>query len=393
VHLHLLAIFLASLLGPPPEDGEVRIVDLSGTEMVLSSLTIDATGKVRAKKDETVVDLDLRNIRSISFVGREASLWKSPALFLAGGGVLLGKILEADARVARFDSPLIQEVAMPLAGIRGFRLSPATEEDPTFRSRMETDGGEDSIFVMREGNLLRVPGAFRSLDAETLSLVWEDQEKTVPRSAVYGVVLSGGNAPGDGRSARILLTDGSRIEGEIRGMDKDHLLLRLPIGAEIVAWGAGVVRIDVLSDRLVFLSDREPEKVEEVPYFNTVWPYRKDRSLDGNPIRLGGKTYEKGLGVHSRCLLTYDLRGEFETFSAVIGIDDETRELGHVVFRVHADGETLFDSGDFAGSDEPRRITLDVRDRAKLVLEVDFGKDLDIGDHADWADAHLVRKS
>lgn len=388
-----LLFLIPWILLPIQATEEVRVVRLDGEEVVPRSLKIDPSGKAVIETDEGPVEIPIRDLRSISFPQRKADRPMGPALFLAGGGILPGEVTRADGRSVRFRSRLVPEVEIPLSAVRALRLPVQKIDDPAFEDRMEKDGGGDSIFVMSEGKLLRVPGAFRALDSETLSLVWEGQEKTVPREKVYGVVLAGGDAGDGDRSARVALIDGGRLEGEIREMDGEHLRLGLPAGADLTVSRLGVVRIDILSDRLVFVSDLEPEKVEEVPYFNTVWPHRRDRSLDGGPIRLGGKTYEKGLGVHSRCVLTYDLGGDFQTFSAVIGIDDETKDLGHVVFRVRADGETLFDSGGVGGADDPRRIQVDIGGRETLILEVDFGDDLDIGDHADWADAHLVRKS
>lgn len=390
--MRLVLLLSGIILSIPPPDG-IRVVRLDGEEVTPASLEIDPSGKVTFKGEGGQAELPLQDLRSIAFARLEPGPILGPTLFLAEGGVIRGEVLKADGELLRFRSAMIREAEIPLSVVRAFRLPGATMEDSAFRNRLEVEKGGDSIFLLQEGKLIRVPGAFRSLDEESVSLVWEGEEKVIPRQKVYGVVLSGASPPRGRPTARVALSDGSRFGGEIQGMDAADLQIAISPEATLTCQRAGVARIDIISNRLAFLSDLEPEKVEEVPYFNTVWPYRKDRSLDGNAIRLGGKTYAKGLSVHSRCTLTYKLAGQFESFSAVIGIDDETKHLGHVIFRVRADGETLLDSGGVGGDDEPRRIRIDVGGRETLVLEVDFGEDLDIGDHADWADAHLVRKS
>ncbi|MCZ6602614.1 MAG: NPCBM/NEW2 domain-containing protein [Planctomycetota bacterium] len=393
MHPSTFLFLLSWLIIPGPADERIDVVRLSGERLSLSSIEILSPEVVAMTVGEGRTEVPLENLRSITFTGSEASPLVGTALFLAGGGVLAGEVLSADGEKIRFGSSLIEETSISLGSVRAIRITPVSIDTTAFQRQMERKKPNDSVFVIQEKKLLRVPGGFRSLNGERLSFVWEGQEKTLPREKVHGIVLSGGSAGRGARTARVLLTDGSRFEGELVAMDRAALTMRLMDGSSLVIARGGVVRIEILSDRLVYLSDLEPIKVREVPYFNTVWPYQKDRSLDGNPIRLGGEVYEKGLGVHSRCLLTYELDGNFESFSAVIGIDDETKDLGHVIFRVRADGEVIFESGGIRGVDKPKRIQLDLKGKQRLVLEVDFGEDLDIGDHADWADAHLVRKS
>jgi len=52
---------------------------------------------------------------------------------------------------------------------------------------------------------------------------------------------------------------------------------------------------------------------------------QKDLSIDKKPITLGGKVYPKGLGTHAPSEIVYNLDGKYATFTADVGIDDETR--------------------------------------------------------------------
>ena len=55
------------------------------------------------------------------------------------------------------------------------------------------------------------------------------------------------------------------------------------------------------------------------------------------------------------------------------------------------DGRVLFESGEITGRDEPRAIRVNIVGVKIIALLVDFGEELDLSDHADWADARLIR--
>ena len=61
------------------------------------------------------------------------------------------------------------------------------------------------------------------------------------------------------------------------------------------------------------------------------------------------------------------------------------------MFSVLADGKKLFEKR-LRGGEDPARISLPVSGVRSLELRVDAGEGFDLGDHADWADAILVRK-
>jgi len=112
---------------------------------------------------------------------------------------------------------------------------------------------------------------------------------------------------------------------------------------------------------------------------------------DGRPIRLRGKTYERGLGVHAASEIRFALDGSPALFLADVGVDDETGGAGRVSFQVWADGEKTFDSGPLDDRTRVRPIRVDVTGKRELVLIVTDAGDGIGSDHADWADARLVR--
>ena len=142
-----------------------------------------------------------------------------------------------------------------------------------------------------------------------------------------------------------------------------------------------------------FVSDLSPSAAT-----NGYGPVEKDKSNggnqanDGKALTLRGKVYAKGWGVHANSSLTFPLNGNCSVFSAQVGIDDEVTGQGSVIFRVLADGTTLYDSGVVNGSDAVKAVNVDVTNKQNLQLVVD-NNGVSSSDHADWADAKLVCKA
>ncbi len=105
------------------------------------------------------------------------------------------------------------------------------------------------------------------------------------------------------------------------------------------------------------------------------------------------KFYQRGLAVHSRCALTYDLDGQYSTFEAVVGFDDAAKGLGRVDCRVFADGKEIYANPDLKASGPPVALKLAVAGAEQLRLLVDFGRGQDTGDRVIWANARLYRSA
>ncbi|HSG70030.1 MAG TPA: NPCBM/NEW2 domain-containing protein, partial [Planctomycetaceae bacterium] len=163
-----------------------------------------------------------------------------------------------------------------------------------------------------------------------------------------------------------------------------------PIGLKISGAFAGVRLVDFRPGRLVYLSEMKPRSEDYTPFFDVVWKIRNNQNFDGGAIRVGGKSYERGLCIHSRTLLSYRLAGEFRQFQAVMGIDELVGQKGHVRVTIKADARVLFE-GDVSGGADPLPLDYDVAGVRDLEILVDFGEDLDIADHLALADARLIK--
>jgi alpha-galactosidase len=119
-----------------------------------------------------------------------------------------------------------------------------------------------------------------------------------------------------------------------------------------------------------------------------------NRSVDQNPITIGGRVYSSGIGTHAASAFYIDTAGKALRFSATVGVDDEVAgKPGSVEFRVLGAGKTLWRSGVMRPGNAGMPVSLDVRGIKTLVLLVGSAGDGIDYDHADWADAQLTMAS
>jgi len=114
------------------------------------------------------------------------------------------------------------------------------------------------------------------------------------------------------------------------------------------------------------------------------------KSVDGFPLRIGGREFADGVGTHASSTLLLDLGGGAKRFRAWVGVDDEVGEKGTVAFSVWADGQEAWNSGLMKGGEEAKQVDVDLAGVKQLALIVDPGPDDIEYDHADWADAVIV---
>ena len=116
-----------------------------------------------------------------------------------------------------------------------------------------------------------------------------------------------------------------------------------------------------------------------------------DQSIEGKKkISVGGNIYDRGLGVHSESYIVFPLDGKFNTFHVVPGPDDAHKGL--LEMKILVDGKEVYASGAVSSSGfKAKPLTLPVVGARELTLIVTDGGNGKGGDHASWADAHLVK--
>ncbi len=194
--------------------------------------------------------------------------------------------------------------------------------------------------------------------------------------------------------------DGSRWRGSLLALDAETLRVESPILGPLTISEEHRVAIELLLDRVIYLSDRVPRKVEEgIPFSGYFpWTYKRDRNVLGGPLRIGRETYRKGIGVHSRSALTFAIEPGDLVFRAEVGIDvvgrpvEDNPQAGSVRFVTLLDGEEAWRSGDVGWADLPVSVELPLRGHSELTLLVEMGLGLHVLDRANWGDARVLRE-
>lgn len=254
------------------------------------------------------------------------------------------------------------------------------------------DNTQDTAFVLNGADVVAVKGQVLGAEGESLRFRYGDQDRKIALGRVVGIVLaSAGQAPPDNSSYQALRLDGlDSVSGAWSGMEGSNLNLKTPWGTSLAIPLSAVSSIDFLNGRLVYLSDLKPVKVEQTPFFGMVIPWRADRSLGGGPIQLAGTEFAKGIAMHTKCALEYELSG-FEQLRAKVGFEPGVGQSGQAALRVLGDGKILYENPDARGDQKPVDIELDLRGVSRLRLEADFGKGQDVGGRIVWANARLLR--
>jgi hypothetical protein len=225
---------------------------------------------------------------------------------------------------------------------------------------------------------------------------------------MVGVSFKAVNKPtgfGDKPYVKVIGAHGDVITGEIAGEKDGMIAVKTDVNDVIVRVAESEISEMVFRNGdFTFLSDLPDGAVKAVEYpefcapdttKNDSFPWQRDRStMDGRPpLKLNGRIYHKGIGVHSFSDLTFNIGGEYKKFKATVGIDDDVpgKPGGNVTFEIRGDGKILFAKTTVKSGDKPLAIAVDVSGVKSLEIIVDFGEGGHQNDHCDIVNAILVK--
>ena len=323
-------------------------------------------------------------------------------VWLRSGAELPAKKLSGRAATGGKPSVLVATLPcgaaleLPLGTVRAVRHGGLMRPQPTLfeQDLGEPPANEDVIYVVGDGKSQRSLVTMTAIRDDGIDFLLRDDEYEFGLDGFAGAVFGANTGFAPDRQPRprtiVSLTTGERVEGRLLGLG-ERVRCRLDEGCVLDVPVERLHGLDVSSDKLVWLSDLAP-KVEQTPAFDRTWPWYNNRSVAGPGFELAGKRYERGLGLVPRTRLTYDLGGRFDVFEAMIGIDDRGGPAAHAVFRVHADGEQVFESAPMVRGQAPAALRVALNKAKTLTVEVDFGKNYDLGDFCAFADARVIQK-
>ena len=328
--------------------------------------------------------------------GELAEIERGPVVVLADGGLLVGDVLEADKERLKTESDMLGSIdhllARLVAGIV-FDLPVDRLQRRRLLDRVRAGVDRSDRVILANDDSLN--GRFDRIEDDVIHLITDvgsvelDTRRT--RAVVFnrtflrrGVVR--------GLDCRLGLADGSLLVVQSLLVEGESATLGVAGGPSWPVRLEDVVFLQPRGGRAVYLSDLKPAGYRHVPFLELSWPYSLDRNLLGGLLRAGGRTYLKGIGMHSASRLTYLTEERYGRFDALLAVDDAAAGQGSVRFRVFVDGNPKFTSDTLRGGDPPVPISIDISDANRIDLVVDFADRADQWDHADWLDARFVRQ-
>jgi hypothetical protein len=330
-----------------------------------------------------------------------APRWK---LELANGDRITASLKSWDDNSITFSASTLEDsdVTVPIDQVQAL-WTPA--EQLAFKARAigTPATGVDVAYVEKDGDVKAVTGQVTGADQEFLKFKWEGQERKIRLERLVGLVLSQREQPATpNRDAYELFTlsTGELISGNLAGFEKGDggsgaaFVVKPLVAASAPAFHvplAKLEKITIKNGAVVWLTDLTPSSVVQTPYFDRLIPYRIDKNLSGGKLALTDGAVDRGIAVHSKCFLAYDIGGRFETFRAKVGFQQDEGKLGRAAIRVVADDKVLWEDPDLKGPARPAVLNLDIKGVKTLRLEVDYGKEQDVGDQIVWGEPRLVR--
>ena len=388
----LAALFaIGACFGLGASELKVTVVNIEGDEQpeILDAITetgfIFKSGPMNAK--------ELSELRVISGVV-ESSLAKA-IVYLRNGDRIHANLVSGDDTKLTFKSSALGDVALDNKFVDGIVFKqkenpPAETIDSFFKQALTEDA-----LLLPKGDIAK--GAVEKIGDKDLSFNVEKQSKQFAFDQTLAVRLAPLDeykAPSDFR-VTILLTDGSRITGKLKNLKDNAVQFE---GIDGKTWNLQPMEIKSFvfkGGNLIYLSELTPKDVEEKPYAGgvpVIFHWRRDQSATGRPMSIAGKTFDKGVGVHSYARLTYDLGGQYAKFLAVVGLDAAAPQTALCSWKVSIDGKEAA-SGIAKPNELPKPLKVDLNGVKELELVCDYGPDEDdSGDHLDWANARMIKK-
>ncbi|MBI3410958.1 MAG: NPCBM/NEW2 domain-containing protein [Planctomycetes bacterium] len=290
-------------------------------------------------------------------------------------------------------------VSVPLAYVIALVLATTDGEEDAelFLARLKAGKRPADLLLLKNGD--RIEGKLKDVTRERgfwIDIEGRKVQTPISQAAVLAINTSFQAKPRVKRThASVAFEGGGRVLFANLRIDEERKLLagKTLAGFDVETPLEKVAAIDLRMGRAVYLSDMKPKAYEHKPFLGVAWPLVVDGSVTGRPLRLGGQTFDKGLGMHAPCRVTYTLDGGFRWFEASVGLDARTGQRGHVRVSILVDGKERegFDRKELTGGGMPWNLRIDVRKAREVALVADMGDFGDVQAHVDWADARLIR--
>lgn len=263
-------------------------------------------------------------------------------------------------------------------------------------------GSEKAGDLIILANRDQFQGTVLGLDGENLVIqpLGSDKEAQIKRTGVLGISI-------DPQSIRykahtgplwnIYLTDGSRIS--VTNLNQTSVEGETVL-ATTTRWGAvwnfpmsKIDRILYIPQGQTFLDERQPDATQSVDYIGSTPTPKTGTNVNGGPLQIGLRSFDRGIGTQAKTLMAYRLTGTETRLIGWVGLDRTAEPLGKAKAVILVDGKPVFDSGDLIAGDPPKRIQIDLTNAKLLILSSEFGEGGGVCDWINWCELRLINES
>jgi hypothetical protein len=362
------------------------------------------SGKLVKVESRNVLALTSSRPRPVTIGG--GAPWK---LSLRNGDVLYGEPTAVSGQSLEFKATDAGAVAVPLKLVATISIvkQGAAPESVGGPVTAPTAAADKDVVRLKNGDSLdgliadvsagKVQIAVGAADApptdvemsrvDRLSFGGITQPRTLPPLSARITFASGSilTVPLDSRKKTFSWTINDVAFKDLAGVDRK-------VSAETIS------AIDVTGGRVVCLTEIDPAKDQQTTFMGSHWPTQVNRNVLGQPLKVARKEYPRGLGVHTRSHLLYDLDGSFEKLKFRVAMDDSAAPQGTADVSILLDGKVIWEEKGIkpmtTQGSEPKEIELPIKGGKQLELRADpalAGGKIDVLGRVDWLHVALVR--
>ena len=376
---------------------KVTIATLSN-QSITGTLTkiADAQVSVSTPDGEKTVPID--TVVGIKFNESQVDgIEKLARVTLTDGSQISASQVLLNDDVLTVTSPLVGVVKTPKTSITHLRLAALESFKADWEKITQREIKKDLLVIKKGDGLDFAPGVVGGVDEKSVKFLLGTDEIPIGRNRVFGLVFFRDGSRKPSASAKVRLSGDDQLSVSSISFKDKTFSAKLASGSDVKFQLTSVQSIDFSQGKIEYLSKMEPRSVEYTPFFGDetsrqLFQYRRDETMDRLPLKLGGKSYQRGLWIHSKTQLRYRIGTDFSRFEALMGIDEnlENVHLGHVHVVISGDGKKLLEA-DVAGKDKPVAVNLDVTGVRDLEILVNYGRNADICDHLDLVNARVIK--
>ncbi len=372
--LVILSGILCFSLATARADWTLTTADFSQQHQ-LTVNTWDAQGLSATGPDGKLVRIPTRDVVSLT-ADHPAAARKSWRLALRNGDLLLGDPVDISGQSLEFKCE-IGTLAIPLKSVQSLSAE-------SFPASTALPASSDKDIVKLTNNDSR-DGIIAAIDADKIQIATGTDTANptvadIPLSHVQQISFAGATPPRTvpPLSARLTLSAGSTLTVPLADNGFAWTITDIsftdPAGQPHKIASDQLASVEVLGGRVVYLTDLDPAQDQQTSYFGGAWPAQINKNVLGDPLTVNHETFPRGIGVHTRSLLAYDLDGSFDTLQLRVGMDDSSAPHGEADVSILLDGKTLWsrhlESGPAAlALSEP--LTLPIQNGHHLELHAD----------------------